>query len=214
MPMWEVLMGSPTARVTRVCCGPFESLCYLLEDRFSGSSFLIDAGCPAEEVVRLLEERGSRLEAVLLTHTHFDHLLEVNSITRSTGSKALAHPKDVEMLPVYWREDLGNIPEVIPSLEEGLTLSAANLSLVVLHTPGHTPGSVCYYSRDLGVVFTGDTLFKGAIGTLRYSGSPDSYGQMRRSLRKLSSLPRDTVVLPGHGDRTTIREERDMMRRF
>lgn len=207
-------MGFPTARIIRVCCGPFDSLCYLLEDRSSGNSFLIDAGCPTGEVVGLLEERGLKLEAVLLTHTHFDHVLEVNSIVRSTGSRALAHPEDVEMLPIYWKEDLGAKPEVLPSLEEGLTLSLGSLSLVVLHTPGHTPGSVCYYSRDIGVIFTGDTLFKGAVGTLRYSGSSDSYKQMKKSLKRLLSLPEDTMVFPGHGDPTIMREERGTIRRF
>lgn len=211
--MWETLMDSPTLRILRVCCGPFESLCYLIEDKTDRSSFLIDCGCPADEVIGLLELNGLRLEAVLLTHTHFDHVLEVNAVIRRAGSRAIAHPADVEMLPVYWREELGSEPEVIPMVEEGLSLSLDSLSLLALHTPGHTPGSVCYYSREVGVIFTGDTLFRGAIGTLRYSGSPDSQKQMRRSLRRLYSLPEDTLVLPGHGDSTTIGEERETIRR-
>lgn len=200
--------------IFKLCCGPFESLCYLIEDESEGRAFLIDAGCPAEEVIQLLEERMLKLEAVLITHTHFDHVLEVNAITKATGSKAIAHPSDVEMIPVYWKESLGRIPEILPSAEDGLMLRLRSFTLEVLHTPGHTPGSVCYYSRDLGVVFTGDTLFKGAVGTLKYSDDPERYKKMRRSLKRLSALPEETLVFPGHGDPTRIGEERETIRSF
>lgn len=212
--MRETLLDSPKARIIRICCGPFESLCYLVEDKIDKRAFLIDAGCPAGEVVELVEERDLKLEAILITHAHFDHVLEVNAIAKATVSKPIAHSSDVQMLPVYWKESLGEIPQILPLAEEGLLLSLKSFSFEVLHTPGHTPGSVCYYSRDLGVIFTGDTLFKGAVGTLAYSYDPEGYKKMRKSLKKLSTLPGETRVFPGHGEATTIEEEKGMMRNF
>jgi len=199
--------------VFRICCGPFESLCYLIENKAEKSSLLIDAGCPAEVVIRIIEERGLRLETILITHTHFDHLLGLNEIVRATNCRALAHPMDVEMLPIYWKEDFGTLPRIEPSIEDGVRMKLGELSFLAIHTPGHTPGSTCYYSSEMSSIFTGDTLFKGAVGTLRYSGRPD-YKQMRKSLRKLLSLPQETSVFPGHGDPTTIGEERSTILSF
>ncbi|RSN68038.1 MBL fold metallo-hydrolase [Candidatus Korarchaeum cryptofilum] len=208
----DKVLGTSLANVFRICCGPFESLCYLIENKAEKNSLLIDAGCPAEDVVRLIEERGLKLEAILITHTHFDHLLGLGEIVRATNCRALAHPMDLEMLPLYWKEDFGTLPRIEP-IEDGMRIKLGELSFLAIHTPGHTPGSTCYYSSEIGSVFTGDTLFKGAVGTLRYSGKPD-YKQMRKSLRKLLSLPEDTSVFPGHGDPTTIGEERNTILSF
>jgi glyoxylase-like metal-dependent hydrolase (beta-lactamase superfamily II) len=208
----DKVLETSLANVFRICCGPFESLCYLIENKAEKNSLLIDAGCPAEDVVRLIEERGLKLEAILITHTHFDHLLGLGEIVRANNCRALAHPMDLEMLPLYWKEDFGTLPRIEP-IEDGMRIKLGELSFLAIHTPGHTPGSTCYYSSEIGSVFTGDTLFKGAVGTLRYSGKPD-YKQMRKSLRKLLSLPEDTSVFPGHGDPTTIGEERNTILGF
>ncbi len=192
-------MGS---RVVRICCGPYESLAYLIVED-SGNAVLIDAGPPAEEILNALGREGASLELVLLTHTHFDHAAGLPELTEHLDVRALAHEEDISILSDFWPLNMGPPPDLEPL--DGI-VKVGSLSIEPIHTPGHTPGSVCYYVRELGAVFTGDTLFKGNIGRTDFKhGDPK---RMRESLLKLMELPPSTAVLPGHGEPTTIGAER------
>jgi len=203
----EGSLGEYGALVGRICCGPLRSLCYLIVDLREGEAALVDAGCPAKGVLGALDELGVELRLILLTHTHFDHVAALEEICRLTGARAVAHRADVEMLPRYWGwGGVGNAPDVEPAVEEGSEFSVGRLRIRALHTPGHTPGSVCYHLEAGGLLFTGDTVFAGAVGRADFAGGDDR--AMRESLRRLLSLPDKTVILPGHGRETTVGEER------
>ncbi len=210
--MGEGSLGEYGALVGRVCCGPLRSLCYLIVDLREGEAALVDAGCPAEEVLGALDELGVELRLILLTHTHFDHVAGVEEIRRLTGARAVAHRADVEMLPRYWGwGGVGDPPEVEPAVEDGSEFAVGRLRVRALHTPGHTPGSVCYLleAEGLGLLFTGDTVFAGAVGRTDFAGGDER--AMRESLRRLLRLPDRTVILPGHGSETTLGAERPFL---
>ncbi len=205
--MGEDSLSEYGALVGRICCGPLRSVCYLVVDLREGEAALVDAGCPAGEVLGALGELGVELRLVLLTHTHFDHVASVGEICGSTGARAVAHPADVEMLPRYWDwGGKGNALDVEPAVEDGSEFSVGRLRVRALHTPGHTPGSVCYFLEAEGLLFTGDTVFAGAVGRTDFAGGDKT--RMKESLRRLLTLPDETVILPGHGPETTLGGER------
>ncbi|GLX93351.1 Zn-dependent hydrolase [Herbidospora sp. NBRC 101105] len=145
---------------------------------------------------------GRRVKAILATHAHDDHVRQAPALADATGAPILLHPDD---LPV-WRlthSDRGPDGE----LADGQTIEVGGTTLTVLHTPGHAPGACCFYASDLGVVFTGDTLFQGGPGATGRSFS--DYDTIVASIReRLLTLPPETVVKTGHGPDTTIGAER------
>ena len=157
---------------------------------------LIDPGFEADPILEEVRSRGKQVEAILLTHGHFDHVGGVKAIQNETGCKVYIHKLDVE-LP--HRMTLGTVPYT-DHYDEGDTLCLAGLQIRVLHTPGHTPGGVCLLSEDY--MFSGDTLFAGTCGRTDLPGS--SYKDMWASLARLASLDKDYKVLPGHGESSTL----------
>jgi glyoxylase-like metal-dependent hydrolase (beta-lactamase superfamily II) len=149
---------------------------------------------PSQSARALEAARGLRVDAILLTHSHPDHWAEYDEVKQATGAPVLCHP-DERIIPA------GKIDR---PLADGDYLSAGSVSVHVIHTPGHTPGSCCFLvGRHL---ISGDTLFPGGPGR---SDSPENLQQMIASIkRNLFTLPDDTIVLPGHGDTTTIGRSR------
>lgn len=162
--------------------------------------FVIDAAHDANAIAEAVGERTVR--AIICTHAHNDHVNAAPELSERTGAPILLHPDD----RVLW--DLTH-PNLAPDAElaDGQILTIAGTDLSVLHTPGHAPGAVCLYARELGVVFTGDTLFSGGPGATgrSYSDHPTIVNSIRT---KLFALPDDTVVDTGHGESTTIGAEK------
>ena len=153
------------------------------------------------DVRAILEVVGDRkVLAVLCTHAHDDHVRYAPELGRVVGAPVLLHPAD---LPV-WRLTHADPPD--GELADGDRITVGGTALEVLHTPGHAPGAVCFYSADLGVVFTGDTLFSGGPGATGRSFS-DKDLIVASITERLMRLPEDTVVKTGHGDDTTVKAE-------
>ena len=184
--------------ITILPLGMLQTNCYILAN---GSRCLaIDPGGEPEKVLAFLEKEGLALEAVLLTHGHFDHV---------GGVAALAAETDC---PVYLCEEDLTLPAAMTagplyhthSYGEGDRLTLAGMDFTVLHTPGHTPGSVCLQFGEH--LFTGDTLFAGSCGRTDFPGS--SPAAMKQSLSRLAALEENFHVYPGHGEGTTLDEEK------
>ena len=198
-------------RVEMLPLGALETNCYLLIDHKKQSSVIID---PAGEPSRLLDlhrQEGITPQMILLTHGHYDHIGALAEIVKQTQAKVFIHPNDAEMLSNPQKSLaflLGISQEPVKPdglLKEGEDLFFSDLTIRVLHTPGHTPGSVCFLIEQ--TVFAGDTLFRNSIGRSDFPGS--STEDLFLSIRdKLFTLPDDTVVLPGHGMHTTVGHER------
>lgn len=186
--------------VKSLTLGAYQTNCYIIRDSASSHCCLIDPGYDADTVLDKLTELGLTVEAVLLTHGHFDHVGAVREIAADTGCKVYLCAEDLSLPPqltagkLYYTDTYG----------EGTKLHLAGLEMTVLHTPGHTPGSVCL--RTEGALFSGDTLFAGSCGRTDLPGG--SWEQMTASLKRLAAIPENLWVLPGHGETTTLDSEK------
>jgi hydroxyacylglutathione hydrolase len=196
----------------------FGTNCYVVAPAPGEQCVVIDPGIGViDQLDAVLAEHRLQPAAVLLTHGHLDHTFSVTPVCGARGITAYIHPDDTEMLADPAKglsADLTSLfggrftwtePDDVAPLDDGLVLKLAGLELLVDHAPGHTRGSVMFRGEEL--CFTGDVLFQGSIGRTDLPGG--SMPQMMASLRdKVLTLPDETVVLPGHGPRTTIGRER------
>jgi glyoxylase-like metal-dependent hydrolase (beta-lactamase superfamily II) len=165
------------------------------------SCVVIDAPHDVDAILAVVD--GRRVSAIVCTHAHDDHVRVAPALREAVAAPMLLHPDDRPLWEMTHPDYLWDV-----DLSDGQTISAAGSSLTVLHTPGHSPGSVCLLAPDLGCVFTGDTLFRGGPGaTGRSYSDGDLIVDSIRS--RLLTLPGQTVVHTGHGDDTTIAAERD-----
>ena len=162
---------------------------------------VIDAPHDVAPILELVA--GRRVSAVLCTHAHDDHVRVAPELGRAVGAPVLLHPDDLPL----WRLTHGDLPPD-GDLADGQEIAVAGTTLRVLYTPGHAPGAVCFYAPELGVVFTGDTLFSGGPGATGRSFS-DRNLLVRSITDRLLSLPARTIVKTGHGDDTTLADERE-----
>ena len=180
--------------------GAYQTNCYLLWQDGQDSCLVIDPGYEPETVLRQADRLGKKIEAILLTHGHFDHVGGVRQLAADTDCSVylcqqdLSMPQQMTAGPLYYTH----------TYREGDTLTLAGISLQVLHTPGHTPGSVCLLAED--ALFSGDTLFEGSCGRTDLPGGDTA--TILSSLARLRQLPGDYRVYPGHGPATTLSEER------
>ncbi len=160
---------------------------------------VIDAPHDVSTIVELVA--GRKVLAILCTHAHDDHVRVAPALAAAVDAPILLHPADLEV----WALTHDTPPD--GELTDGQEIEVAGTTLTVLHTPGHAPGAVCFYAPDLATVFTGDTLFNGGPGATGRSFS--DHGLLVRSITdRLLSLPGQTIVKTGHGDDTTIADER------
>lgn len=191
--------------------GPAETNAYLLACPTTKKAVVIDVPFDsAEPILKRARHLQLSIELILLTHSHWDHIGEVSKLKELLNVPVYIHADDVENLETPGSDRLplflpvkGIRPDAF--LQDGQILSLGELKIQVIHTPGHTPGGVCFYLEKESVLFSGDTLFRGTIGNLSFPTSrPDL---MWGSLKRLAALPRHTQVYPGHGDPTTIGKE-------
>jgi len=161
---------------------------------------VIDAPHAVEPIVELVA--GRRVVAILCTHAHDDHVRVAPELARALHAPVLLHPDDLPL----WRLTNGDDPPD-GDLADGQEIAVAGTTLQVLHTPGHSPGAVCFHVPDLNVVFTGDTLFNGGPGATGRSFS-DEHLLLRSITDRLLPLPSTTIVKTGHGDDTTLADEK------
>lgn len=192
--------------------GYMETNCYLVTDEESSHRFVVDPGCWDGSLKRLLlKVEEGELDYILLTHGHFDHILGVLDVQKRYGGKIVIHKNDSDCFVNKERSlmrSMGASGELPPKadilVKDGDKLPFGNGFITVMHTPGHSEGSVCYLIDNL--VFSGDTLFYGSIGRTDFDyGSPDD---IMKSIRRLAALEGDRKVYPGHGMLTTLERER------
>ncbi len=186
----------------------FGSNTYLVVNETASEGVLIDAGINASEILGYLDKNVVELKAILLTHGHPDHLFGLKEIADATGAACYMHPLDSQLLehiPPMLLNMLGleklDLPDVLHPLEDGQELELAGMNFKVLHTPGHSQGSVCFLTDQ--VLFAGDLIFHGSIGRTDFPGG--SMAELVRSVKgKVFTLPSDTRILPGHMDATVV----------
>ena len=195
-----------------IVVGVFQENCWIIGNRRTGEAIAIDPGDQPEEILALAKDMGVTIKAIANSHAHVDHILGVRGVQEATGAKFHLHREDLPVAAQAVRSALmftGREVEPPPEPDffpqEGDEIEVDGLKLKVLHTPGHTAGSLSYYAE--GMLFSGDTLFQGSIGRTDLPGG--NYQQEMNSIvDKLLALPDDTVVLPGHMAETRIGHER------
>ena len=188
--------------IKTLALGAYQTNTYLVWEENSPTCVVIDPGYEPDTILDEAKKLGKEITAVLLTHGHFDHVGGVRELAAETGCPVYLHEAELSMPPqmtagpLFYTNTYG----------EGDFVEAAGLSFKVLHTPGHTPGSICLLCEN--AMFSGDTLFWGSCGRTDLPGG--SWATIRKSLLRLADLSGDYDVYPGHGDATTLSFERKM----
>lgn len=204
-------MTAPNVRVVPILNGQFAQNCYLLAESGSADGVIVDPGEEPALFLELAARHQITIREIWLTHGHLDHVSGVGGVKDATGAPVFLHPLDRPLydgLPDQARMfgmTLAAPPPPDQELAHGGVLKLGGTSFAVRHTPGHSPGSVCFVAP--GLVIGGDVLFQGSIGRTDLPGG--SFERLIRSIRdELLVLPAETVVYPGHGPPTTIGDER------
>lgn len=199
-------------KVERFLTGIISTNCYLAINEETKQTVVIDPASSSPSLMNHIEAEGLKVEAILLTHGHFDHIMGIDGFLKKYDVPVYVHEDDKEMM---------NDPQLNQSstytagytfsgaecIRDGQVLHLAGNDFEVFHTPGHTPGGCCYYVRSEGVLFSGDTLFANSVGRTDFPGSSTS-ALIRSIQEKLMTLPDETRVYPGHMGETAIGHER------
>ncbi len=188
-----LIVKDDNLQIDKLTVGAFDNNCYIITCPTTGESVVVDAPAEAAKILKGL--KGTHPRFILITHTHMDHLGALSELKSKLGIPVAVHPLDARTLLLQ--------PDTF--LADGVTVSFGKVELKVLHTPGHTPGSLCFLTGNY--LISGDTLFPGGPGK---TGSPANLRQIIESIKgKIFCLPDDTQVHPGHGDSTVLKKEKE-----
>jgi glyoxylase-like metal-dependent hydrolase (beta-lactamase superfamily II) len=194
--------------------GPLHCNCSILGDETLREAIVVDPGDDIQRIMALLQRHNLTVKQILITHAHIDHIAGAAKLKTLTGAPILYNSNDLPLVKMMDMQAawLGMpTPEVHPpddTLDDGRIISIAGLTGQILHTPGHTQGSVCLHIPGENLLLAGDTLFAGSVGRTDLPGG-DGPTLIRSIHSKLLTLPGDTTVIPGHGPNTTLEEEKD-----
>ena len=199
------------SKVTHINVGNLAENCWFLANENTKEAVVIDPGAEPDRICAAAEKHGWKITAILLTHGHIDHMGACESLRTELGVKVYALTEEEDLLldakknlSVFIERKVVTF-EPDELLRDGQELTLAGMKIQVIHTPGHTPGSVLFLTKD--AIFTGDTIFQGSIGRTDFEGGNER--QMMQSLRKINNLAIEDITLcPGHGDTTTLKWER------
>ncbi|MCB1213447.1 MAG: MBL fold metallo-hydrolase [Chlamydiia bacterium] len=205
--------------IEKITSGPLETNAYIVYDsEVRGECLLIDAPMECEPLVtEILEKRSLTIRSLILTHSHWDHIAGIGDLRKRYAFPIWVHSADRPNLEAPGADGLSWAPPVEGFkadhiLNDGESIALGQWRFQIIHTPGHTPGGICLYQMESGLLFSGDTLFRRGIGNLSLpSANPEA---MKKSLARLAELPPKTRVFPGHGSSTTIGEENGTLRYF
>jgi glyoxylase-like metal-dependent hydrolase (beta-lactamase superfamily II) len=199
--------------VRGIVVGVFQENCWVVGNRRTGEAICIDPGDQPDEILALARDMGVTIKLIANSHAHIDHILGVHGIHSATGAKFLLHQGDLDLLRNGFRSSAARFgldisqgpPDPDAFVKDGDIVEVAGLQLQTIGTPGHTPGSVSFYAD--GMLFSGDTLFRGSIGRTDLPGGSMEQ-EMESICNRLLALPDDTIVLPGHMEETSIEFEK------
>lgn len=196
--------------------GPLQTNCYLVWCPETLEAIIIDPADEADYITQEILSLNLIPKYIVLTHGHFDHVLGVLELKLNFNIPIFLHKKDLPLYKQtqnsaqYWlKRQVGPTPPPDKFIKQKDQIKFGKQTLTVIETPGHSPGSICLYSKTHNLLFSGDTLFKNGIGRtdFKYSNPQD----MKDSLKTLAKLPKNTIVYPGHEDQTTIGQESDIL---
>lgn len=197
--------------IKELVVGPLMSNCFIFGCKETNDAVVIDPGGDADKILLSLADAGLKVKYIINTHGHFDHVSANGKMKDATGADILIHPLDAPMLgnlsnnAAFFGISVENSPPCDQTIEEDDTVSFGNITLKVIHTPGHTPGGISLYTD--GIVFVGDTLFAGSIGRTDFPGG--DFNTLISSIKiKLFKMDDDVRVLSGHGPETSIGREK------
>lgn len=195
--------------------GPLQCNCTILCDEETKEAIVIDPGDEIPQILKRMEKHGAKLKQIIVTHAHIDHVGGALRLKETTGAPILLNERDLPLLNMMEMQAgwIGIAPPEVASpdasAEDGIVIGLTSSPGKVLHTPGHTPGSICLHFEEQKLLIAGDTLFAGSIGRTDLP-----LGDSRQILQSIHDrilpLPDETLVIPGHGIKTTIGRERDM----
>jgi glyoxylase-like metal-dependent hydrolase (beta-lactamase superfamily II) len=194
----------------RMVVGPLEENTYIVADEETKQAIVIDPGDEADRILEVIKDKELQVSSIICTHTHFDHVGAVGDLRKATGAEILIHEEDMQVYAsardqaAFWGYEVDDLPEPDGFLDEGDEVEAGNLKFRVIHSPGHSPGGLCLYGE--GVVFTGDTIFKGSVGRTDFPGG--NIEELKKSFRRVLDLPEDTKIFSGHGPETSVGMEK------
>jgi hydroxyacylglutathione hydrolase len=198
-------------KIDRLVVGQLQNNCYIVYDETKLVGMVVDPGDEPDRILEEVKEKGLDIICIVCTHGHFDHIGAVGEVKEGTGGKIVLHRDDLDLYLMAGRQaalwGFGFDPPPKPDMlvSEGDELSVGDMKFAVLSTPGHSPGGMCLYGE--GLLLSGDTVFAGSVGrTDLFGGNADD---LKKSFRRIISLPPETVILPGHGDFSTVGQERE-----
>ncbi len=193
----------------------FGENCVLIWDSISHEGFLADPGGSFDLIKKNVQNHGISIKGIVITHGHLDHIGAVHECVEFFKAPVFGpEKKDSNLLAgTHMQSLMLGLPEIEPVkpnqfLKDGEKIIIAGIEILALHTPGHTPGEMCYYIKDASLCLTGDLIFQGSVGRTDFPGG--NFDDLERSIKeKIFILPKDTVLMPGHGPITTVAQEQE-----